>query len=88
MKTNPSLHKKSSTFKYKFQQHVPQKKSLTHRFYENSFILAVNDQKLKYCWMQIPANKYDYQLDSLKLSRDQKQYFNRDRWNITLVSKQ
>ena len=25
------------------------------------------------------ANKYYYQLDSLKLSRDQKQYFNRDR---------
>ena len=72
------------------------KKSLTHRFYENSFILAVNDQKLKYwfCWMQILeaarrfANKYYYQLDSLKLSRDQKQYFNRDRWKITLISKQ
>ena len=40
--------------------------------------------------MQIPAApkrfpyKYYYQLDSLKLSRDQKQYFNRDRGNFTL----
>ena len=40
--------------------------------------------------MQIPAaakrfaEKYYYQLDSLKLSTDQKQYFNRARGNITL----
>ena len=60
---------------------MPQKESLTHRFYENSFILAVNDQKLKYWfyWMQILAaakhfaNKYYYQLDSVKLSKDQGQ---------------
>ena len=38
---------KQVTFRGKFQQHVPQKKSVIHRFYENSFILAVNDQKLK-----------------------------------------
>ena len=34
------------------------------------------------------SNKYYYQLDRLKLSRDQKQYFNRDRWKIALISKQ
>ena len=88
---------KKLTLRTKFQQHTPQKKSPTHGlFYENSLILAVHDQKLKYWiyWMQIPASarrfasKYRYQLDSLKLSRDQKQYFNRDRWNIVLVSKQ
>ena len=60
---------------------------ITHKFYENSLILAVNDdQKLRYWFysMQILAaakrfaNNYYYQLDSLKLSRDQKQNFNRD----------
>ena len=30
------------------------------------------------------ADKYYYQLDSLKLSTDQKQYFNRARGNIAL----
>ena len=66
---------------------------ITHKFYENSLILAVNDdQKLRYWFysMQILAaakgftNNYYYQLDSLKLSRDQKQNFNRGTWNITL----
>ena len=84
---------KKVTLRPKFQQHTPQKKSLTHGlFYENSLILAVHDQKLKY-WiylMQIPASarglasKYRYQLDSLKLSRDRKQHFNRDKGTITI----
>ena len=69
------------------------KESCYTRFYEKSLkILAVHDQKLKYWfyWMQIlasakgSASKYCYQLDSLKLSRDQEQYFNRDKGKITL----
>ena len=67
---------------------IHRKKSWTHRFYENSLkILAEHDQKLK---MQVPASaksfasNYCYQFDILKLSRDQKQYFNRDKGNITL----
>ena len=93
MKTSRSLHEKSYFLKDLNSNSIHRKKIMNSqvlwKFIKN---LAVYDQKLKYWiyWMQIPASaksfasKYCYQLDSLKLSRDQKQDFNPDKGNITL----